>query len=521
MYSKIKTAVLYGVSGRAVTVETDLSNGLPAFCVVGLPDTAVREAKERIRAALHNCGFTFPARRITVNLSPANLKKEGTHFDLPIAVGLLLAMGRQVRFDFANTAFLGELSLDGMVEHVSGIIPLLLCLQSCGITKAVIPASNLEEVKILKGMHFLPLERLEELLDFNKKREAVFLNYYSEVMNNNSENILDYSQVHGQEAAKRALQISAAGRHNILMIGPPGSGKTMLAERISTILPELSRKEKLEATAVHSAAGMLNKEHPVVLSSPVRTPHHSISSTALVGGGYRPKPGEISLAHKGVLFLDELPEFSKCVLELLRQPMESGKINISRAYESLEFPADFILVAAMNPCPCGYYGQTSTACTCSEQQVRKYRRRLSGPLMDRIDLQIGLDFVPFDDLRPFLATEKRKKMVHAEMDSRHMRAGVCAAVRRQKKRYKEEAFSFNGKIPSGLAEKYCTMEQGAKELLREAHEKMHLTARSCHKIIKVAQTICDLDQEGLIGAVHIAEAIQYRIPSLHNEEGWR
>ncbi|MGI6732783.1 MAG: YifB family Mg chelatase-like AAA ATPase [Anaerovoracaceae bacterium] len=505
MYSKILTGSIVGIDAETVTVETDISSGLPNMTVVGLPDISVREARERIRSALRNAGYRFPSKRITVNLSPADSRKEGTHFDLPIAIGIMVASGYISAEQAAEYAFIGELSLDGKVNAVQGAIALAIGLRNRGVRKLILPAGNKQEVSILKDMQIYPVAHISDVeahlsgfgsvIPYKGRPRKSFAG-----KENSAE---DFADVAGQESVKRALQVAAAAAHNILMVGPPGAGKTMMANRLPGILPAMTYEECLEVTRIYSLAGQLPPEGGLVTQRPFRSPHHTISPTALAGGGLKPRPGEVSLAHFGVLFLDEFPEFCRKALEVLRQPLEDEKITIARASATVTYPAKIMLVAAMNPCPCGNLGHPTRKCTCSEHQIMQYRTKISGPLADRIDMHIEIFPVPYEEL---IDRDGKKGK---RMDSMQMRKAVESARSIQIDRYRKEKISYNSQLTPSLIQKYCPLDRESEELLKMAFETYSLTARSGLKIIKLARTIADLGREEKISAAHVAEAISY------------
>ena len=504
MISSVFTMGLNGVQATVVTCECLVTNGLPAFEIVGLPDAAVKEARERVRGASKTSGFRFPTSRITVNLSPANVKKTGSHYDLPILIGLLEAIDI-IKLPERKCAFLGELSLDGRIRGVTGVLPMALSAKENGFEVLYVPAENAAEATLAEGPTVYPVRTVSELVSaLNGETELAEQPLW--VPENINEHILDFKDVMGQDAVKRALEIAAAGSHNILLVGPPGSGKSMLSKRIPSILPDLTREEALEVSKIYSVMGLLTDKQPIISQRPFRSPHYSISNAGLVGGGSNPKPGEISLAHKGVLFLDELPEFHKDTLELMRQPLEDGVVTISRASGTVTFPAEHMLVCAMNPCRCGWYGDPRGKCRCSQFAVDSYRGRISGPMLDRIDLIVEVPAVPFEDLR-----DRREAESSAAVKKR-----VDAARHIQNTRFGSENMCNARMGPKELRE-CCPMDDDAMFMLEHAFKRLGMTARSYDRVIKVARTIADLEGAEVITMNHISEAIQYRRIKIGNQ----
>ena len=502
MICSVRTLGIIGIHGSAVTAECYVSNGLPGFDIVGLPDAAVKEARERVRAAAKNSGLTFPSSRITVNLAPANLKKAGTHFDLPILLSICAACG-SIRKPKSNSAFLGEVSLDGKVRPVAGVLPMALAAKAEGIEYLFVPAENAPEATLARGPAIIPVRNVAELAA-GLNGEVVLKEEPLWQPGPSVAGILDFKDVLGQENVKRALEVAAAGSHNVLLIGPPGSGKSMLSKRLPSILPDMTWEESLEVTQVYSVMGLVSGKNPLITQRPFRSPHHTVSNAGLAGGGSNPKPGEISMAHKGVLFLDELPEFRKDTLDLMRQPLEDGQVTISRVVGAVTYPAEFMLVCAMNPCKCGWYGDPSGRCRCSDMAVQSYRSRISGPMLDRIDIVVEVPAVHFEDLRTRAEAEP----------SAAIKERVNAARNIQNKRFGAKSGMCNARMGPEEMRRHCELDEAGAGLMKQAFEALGLTARSYDRILRVARTIADLEGSTDIQPHHLAEAISYRAANL-------
>jgi len=505
MVNTVKTTTVIGLNAYIVSVETDVVNSLPGISIVGLPDASVNEARDRVKSAIKNSGYTFPAKKVVINLAPADLKKAGTSFDLPIAIGILIEEEVLMAEKLQDYAFIGELSLDGSIRGVTGVLPLVLGLKEAGVKNVIVPKSNVNEAALCVGINVFGAEHLTDVVNhfietpLNKTVIDVqeYLNKQT-----NQDYAYDFKDVKGQRKAKKALEIAAAGGHNILMIGSPGSGKTLMAKCFASILPPLEMSEALELTKIYSVCGLLSDDEPLMIKRPFRAVHHTASANGIIGGGSTPKPGEITLANRGVLFLDEMVEFPRQVLEVLRQPLEDGEIVISRAKHSIKYPAKFILLGAMNPCPCGYLGDKEKNCTCSDFQINRYLAKLSGPLLDRIDIQVDVPrLTPAELLN---ATEK-------EEDSAAIRARVVRARQIQIQRYKNDNILTNAELTSNLIKKYCKVDEKSQELLKVAIVKYQLSGRRYDRILKLARTIADLDNSNDIQQIHLMQALQFKM----------
>lgn len=504
MVCKVLTSTVIGLDAYKIEVEVDLVNSLPSVSIVGLPDAAVNEARERVRSAIKNSSFSFPQKKVVVNLAPADIKKEGTNFDLPIAVGILIEEGVIQEEKTQGVAFIGELSLDGTLRSIIGVLPHVLGLKNAGVKTVIVPKENAKEASLADGITVLSANNLNEVVNnfIETPLEVVKTNVDEYLAKGVEENYLyDFKDVKGQQKAKKALEIAAAGGHNMIMVGTPGSGKTLMAKCFASILPPLELSEALELTKIYSVSGLLANNEPLMVKRPFRAVHHTASANGIIGGGTNPKPGEITLAHRGVLFLDEIVEFQRNVLEVLRQPLEDGEVVISRAKHSIKYPADFMLLAAMNPCPCGYLGDKEKHCTCTEYQINRYRAKLSGPLLDRIDIQIDV---------PRLTTDELLNTNTEAESSVDIRKRVINAREIQKERYKEAGILTNSQLTADMVKKYCKIDESSKEILKLAVTKYQLSGRRYDRVLKLSRTIADLDNSEIITTKHITQALQYR-----------
>lgn len=512
MLAVTRSVGLVGLKGYMIEVEVDISASLPGFDIVGLPQTSVKESRERVRAALKNSGFEFPIGRITVNLAPADLKKEGPVFDLPIAVGLLAASGQIKGENYKKYVYLGELSLDGRLKGVTGVLPSVLVTQGeQAVEGVVVSALNAEEAVLAQGINIYPAASLYEVFEFLQRDRGVTpftIDVHQLFSAARKDSGIELDEVKGHYKIKRALEVAAAGGHNLLMAGPPGSGKTMMARSLARLMPKMSMEEALEVTQIYSVAGLTNSSSPLMVSRPFRSPHHTVSRAAMAGGGTVPRPGELSLSHHGILFLDEFPEFSRDALESLRQPLEDGNVALSRANGKHEYPANIMLVAAMNPCPCGFFGDSVKECICTPPQVDRYRNKISGPLLDRIDIQVHVPRISYEELRDMNGGEERKKNPQSASE---IRERIEKAREIQRNRFKDSHIRVNARMDVTDIRKYCAISKKAAMILKQAYEKLSLSARGYNRVLKVARTIADLEGKTDIDEKHIAEAISYRV----------